>query len=137
MATDFERLSVVFRAASAGGDVKMKAGLRRAKRCGLIAVLACIVFGGVVSALPAFAALGQLEPTEAQTEWWGKFSNEVDLQHLERDVEELTSFSPAWQDTLGQIRPPNSSLIASRHWASQTPATVVSNRSCPTEKPTG
>ncbi|MBN1459485.1 MAG: M28 family peptidase [Armatimonadetes bacterium] len=72
----------------------MKAGLRRAKRCGLIAVLACIVFGGVVSALPAFAALGQLEPTEAQTEWWGKFSNEVDLQHLERDVEELTSFSP-------------------------------------------
>jgi hypothetical protein len=48
----------------------------------------------VLAALPASGALGKKEPTPEQTDWWGKFSNEVKIENLERDVQRLSSFDP-------------------------------------------
>ena len=72
----------------------MRAGLWHDARRGFLACLGCFLVGGIVAALPSFGALGKKEPTPEQTEWWGKFSNEVQLENLERDVRRLSSFSP-------------------------------------------
>ena len=72
----------------------MRAGLRRGARRGFLAFLSCCVIGGIVGVVPSFGALGKKEPTPEQTEWWGKFSKEVRLENLERDVRRLSSFSP-------------------------------------------
>ena len=72
----------------------MRAVLRRGARRGILACLSCFLVGGVIAALPSFGALGKKEPTPEQTEWWGKFSKEVELENLERDVRRLSSFSP-------------------------------------------
>jgi len=72
----------------------MRAGLWHDARRGFLACLSCFLVGGIVAALPSFGALGKKEPTPEQTEWWGKFSNEVQLENLERDVRRLSSFSP-------------------------------------------
>ena len=63
-------------------------------RRGFLACLSCFLVGGVIAALPSFGALGKKEPTPAQTEWWGKFSKEVQPENLEREVRRLSSFSP-------------------------------------------
>ena len=72
----------------------MRAGLWHDARRGFLACLSCFLVGGIVAALPSFGALGKKEPTPEQTEWWGKFSKEVELENLERDVRRLSSFSP-------------------------------------------
>ena len=72
----------------------MRAGLWHDARRGFLACLGCLIVGGIVAALPSFGALGKKEPTPEQTEWWGKFSSEVEIENLERDVRRLSSFSP-------------------------------------------
>jgi len=72
----------------------MIAGLRRGLCHGLGALLGCILVGGMLGALPASAALGKKEPTADQTKWWGKFSNEVKVEQIERHVRALSSFTP-------------------------------------------
>jgi len=72
----------------------MTAGLRRGVRRGLGILVACSVIGGMLGTAPSFAALGKKEPTKDQTKWWGKFSNEVKTDHIERHVRNLSRFNP-------------------------------------------
>jgi hypothetical protein len=72
----------------------MRPGLRRGVRRGLILLVVLCLASTVLAAFPAFGALGKKEPTAEQTEWWGKFSNEVKIENLEDDVRALSSFSP-------------------------------------------
>ncbi len=77
-------------------SVRLRREARRGRRVRsqLSSLLCCVVIGGLISALPSFGALGKKEPTKEQTEWWGKYSNEVKGENIERHVRMLSRFSP-------------------------------------------
>ena len=75
-------------------DMATGAGAARGvwRTAAAFAIIVLLLTG--VGASPSVGALGSKEPTPEQEEWWGKFSQEIKQEELEKHVAALTSFSP-------------------------------------------
>ena len=72
----------------------MRAALRRAAGRGFMTWVSSLLVLSFVSALPSLGALGKKEPTPEQTEWWGKFSQEVRIEEVQQHVTTISDFNP-------------------------------------------